>query len=92
MFSRHQEQGQQSQKQELEDPLPTVLLVEVVEHDWQVDFAKDLGTSITVYGPTPLGSTRDIPSAYALLTSLQAIQEWVKTTFYPGMKRWFNSL
>lgn len=69
--------------------LVSVPLVQVIGHTWHVYFACDRGTSIDVYGPVGLGSTESILSIYALLGSLEAMRDWVETTFYSSLQSWF---
>lgn len=75
-------------------PLPqrrlvTVPLIQVVGHEWHLYFACFGVSSITVYGPMRMGSTETLLETYALVASLQAIKEWVKTTFFTAMEEWF---
>lgn len=63
-------------------------IIQVVGHAWQVYFAQDAGTSTNVYGPLSLGSTETIVSMYSLLSSLEAIRDWVQDVFRPGMETW----
>ncbi|RYP34434.1 hypothetical protein DL766_002955 [Monosporascus sp. MC13-8B] len=71
-----------------EDRLPSTLLIEVVNHEWRLYFTCDRGASIDLYGPLSIGSTRHLTEAYALVASLEAIKEWIETTFREGMDRW----
>lgn len=43
---------------------------------------------ISLYGPISLGSTRSLLSAYTLVTSLEAIGRWVRTTFCDSIRSW----
>lgn len=36
-----------------------------------------------------MGSTKTIPLVYILLSSLQALKDWVETTFRASMETWF---
>lgn len=69
--------------------LVTVPLIQVVGHNWDLYFACFGVSSITVYGPMPMGSTTTLLEMYALVASLQAVQEWVQTTFLTAMEEWF---
>ncbi len=69
--------------------LVSVPLIIIMEHEWSIYFACDKTTSITLYGPFSLGSTNNIVSLYALISSLRAIKVWIETTFYQGLKHWF---
>ncbi|GAP90212.1 putative methyltransferase type 11 [Rosellinia necatrix] len=71
------------------DKLPSTLLIEVANHDWRLFFACDRRTSIDIYGPLTIGSTRYLTEAFALVASLEAIKEWIETTFSNGMRSWF---
>ncbi|KAI0470507.1 hypothetical protein GGR56DRAFT_147953 [Xylariaceae sp. FL0804] len=66
--------------------LPTTLLVEVVNHDWRVYFACDKDTTIHLYGPLGIGSTRSLVEAYALVAALEAVKRWIETEFYRGIQ------
>lgn len=70
--------------------LVSVPLIQVVGHQWQVYFAQDMGDSINVYGPVPLGSTASILSIYALLTSLEAVKRWIEGAFCIGLEAWLT--
>ncbi|KAI0429082.1 hypothetical protein F5Y09DRAFT_269509 [Xylaria sp. FL1042] len=70
------------------DLLPSTLLIEVANHEWRLFFACDRSTSIEIYGPITIGSTRHLTEVYALVASLQAIKAWVETTFTNGMDQW----
>lgn len=69
--------------------LVTVPLIQVVGHEWHLYFACFGVSSITVYGPMRMGSTETLLETYALVASLQAIQEWVQTSFFSAMEEWF---
>ncbi|KAI3319231.1 hypothetical protein HD806DRAFT_288166 [Xylariaceae sp. AK1471] len=69
--------------------LVTMPLIQVVGHVWRIYFACDVGTSIDLYGPMTIGSTEDIISMYVLLASLEAIKNWIETTFQDAMVKWF---
>ncbi|KAI1284348.1 hypothetical protein F5Y07DRAFT_346259 [Xylaria sp. FL0933] len=69
--------------------LVTLPLIEITGHVWMMWLACDMVESIGFRGPIKLGETRTIVSLYALLRSLQALREWIKTEFYAAMKAWF---
>ncbi|KAJ8126387.1 hypothetical protein O1611_g7251 [Lasiodiplodia mahajangana] len=69
--------------------LVSVPLIQVAGHDWNLYFACDSVSSISMYGPISLGSTRNILDLYALITCLLLIQDWVETTFYERIRTWF---
>ncbi|KAI1109567.1 hypothetical protein F5Y14DRAFT_455917 [Nemania sp. NC0429] len=69
-------------------PAVSVPLIVVTAHEWEVYFACDDAAHITMYGPLSLGSTKDLLGAYARLASLEAIGEWIRTTFCERMKTW----
>ncbi|KAI3317688.1 hypothetical protein HD806DRAFT_359159 [Xylariaceae sp. AK1471] len=69
--------------------LVSVPLVEVVSHEWFIYFACDSGTSISVYGPLRIGSTRSIIEVYTLVTSLEHVKQWIETSFRKGIEAWF---
>ncbi|KAI3326525.1 hypothetical protein HD806DRAFT_520368 [Xylariaceae sp. AK1471] len=71
------------------DKLPSTLLIEVANHDWRLFFACDRRTSIDIYGPLTIGSTRYLTEAFALVAALEAIKEWMETVFSNGMDSWF---
>lgn len=84
-----------SDNQPIPDKLLTALqvsvpIIQVVGHAWQVYFAQDAGTSTNVYGPLSLGSTETIVSMYGLLSSLEAIRDWVQDVFRPGIETWLT--
>ena len=60
-----------------DDLLPPALLLEVVNHEWRLYFAYDRGTSIVLYGPLSVGSTRDLIEAYILIAVLKVIKGWM---------------
>ncbi|KAI0414357.1 hypothetical protein F5X98DRAFT_253169 [Xylaria grammica] len=68
--------------------LVSVPLIMVTSFEWEVYFACDNQSHITLYGPISLGSTRSLLSAYALVASLEAIGHWVRTTFCDSIKSW----
>ncbi|KAJ8128780.1 hypothetical protein O1611_g4852 [Lasiodiplodia mahajangana] len=68
--------------------LVSVPLIVVNSFDWEVYFACDNQSSVSMYGPMSLGSTKTLLSAYVLLTSLEAIGKWVGTTFCDSIKTW----
>ncbi|KAK8859495.1 hypothetical protein PGQ11_010229 [Apiospora arundinis] len=75
-----------------EGPCPrlvTMPLIQAVGHKWEIYFASDLGNAIDLFGPMAIGGTEDLVSMYALLASLQAIKDWVETTFQDSMTAWF---
>ncbi|KAI0398729.1 hypothetical protein F4802DRAFT_139927 [Xylaria palmicola] len=72
----------------LNDRMPSTLLIEVVNHTWQLYFACDRGDSISLHGPLSIGSTASLIDSYALWTSLVAIKQWIQSTFYQGMEKW----
>lgn len=78
----------EERKQLLGDRLVSVPLIVVTSHEWEVYFACDNQASIGMYGPISLGSTKNLLSAYVLLASLEAIGNWVRTTFCDGMRTW----
>jgi hypothetical protein len=67
--------------------LPLILAIGAT---WQIYYSCDCGDRIEISGPFPLGSTLTLASTYQLLACLRAIKEWVKTTFYQEMRRWFH--
>lgn len=69
--------------------LVSVPLVEVVAHEWFIYFACDSGRSIDIYGPLHIGSTQSMLEVYTLLTCLEAVKEWIETSFYTAIKDWF---
>ncbi|KAI2624803.1 hypothetical protein GGS21DRAFT_493811 [Xylaria nigripes] len=69
--------------------LVSLPLIQVVGHLWQIFFACDLGTSIDVFGPIRIGGTDSIAPMYTLLTSLEAVKEWIETVFQDSMKKCF---
>ncbi|KAI1145603.1 hypothetical protein F4825DRAFT_238270 [Nemania diffusa] len=68
--------------------LVSVPLIVVNSFEWEVYFACDNQSSVSIYGPISLGSTKNLLSAYVLLTSLEAIGKWVRTTFCASIKTW----
>ncbi|KAI0146892.1 hypothetical protein GGR57DRAFT_285745 [Xylariaceae sp. FL1272] len=76
-------------KQTQDARLPTTLLVHVVNDDWRLYFVCDRGTYIDVCGPLDIGSTSDMMNIYILLTSLEAIKDWIETIFRQGLEQWF---
>lgn len=70
--------------------LVSVPLIQVVGHQWQVYFAQDMGESIIIHGPIPLGSTANILSIYGLLASLEAVKQWVEGAFCTGLEAWLT--
>lgn len=70
--------------------LVSTLIIEAVGHNWQIYFACDRGSLVEAYGPVHIGSTDSLLSLYALLSSLQAIKDWIKTTFYTEIQSWFS--
>ncbi|KAI0195450.1 hypothetical protein F4808DRAFT_329889 [Astrocystis sublimbata] len=71
-------------------PLVTLPMIEINGHDWELWFACDRQTHIDICGPIKIGNTCRIVSTYALIRSLQAIHEWVKTESHAEMRAWFN--
>ncbi|KAI1115410.1 hypothetical protein F5Y14DRAFT_410489 [Nemania sp. NC0429] len=70
--------------------LVSLPLIVATGHQWQVYFACDRDSSIELHGPLAMGSTGTILDVYILLSSLQAIGQWVETTFYAALKLWFQ--
>ncbi|POS75351.1 hypothetical protein DHEL01_v206248 [Diaporthe helianthi] len=70
--------------------LVSVPVIQVVGHQWQVYFAQDMGESIIIHGPIPLGSTANILSIYGLLASLEAVKQWVEGAFCTGLEAWLT--
>ncbi|KAI1182912.1 hypothetical protein F5B17DRAFT_418275 [Nemania serpens] len=70
--------------------LVSLPLIQAVGHVWRICFACDMGTRIDLYGPMTIGSTENITSIYALLSSLQSIKAWIETSFQDAMKKWFD--
>ncbi|KAK5637626.1 hypothetical protein RRF57_013341 [Xylaria bambusicola] len=72
------------------DPrLVSVPLIVVTGHEWDVYFACDEGSTISIRGPLRIGSTSTVLQVYVLLTSLRAVKEWMKTTYYKCIVNWF---
>ena len=72
------------------DPrLVSVPLIVVTGHEWDVYFACDEGSTISIRGPLRIGSTSTVLQVYVLLASLRAIKEWMKTTYYKCIANWF---
>ncbi|KAI1260469.1 hypothetical protein F5Y18DRAFT_254190 [Xylariaceae sp. FL1019] len=78
-----------SQRSTEDARIPTTLLVKVVNHDWTIYFVCDRGNHIDVCGPQKIGSTSNMMDIYVLLTSLEAIKDWIETTFREGLETWF---
>ncbi|KAK5635502.1 hypothetical protein RRF57_011214 [Xylaria bambusicola] len=70
--------------------LVSVTLIVVTGHEWDVYFACDEGSCISILGPLRIGSTSTILQIYVLLASLKAIKEWMKTTYFEGIAKWFE--
>lgn len=68
--------------------LISVPLIQVVGHQWQVYFAQDMGASLNIHGPVPLGSTASILQIYGLLASLEAVKQWIEGAFCTGLEAW----
>ncbi|KAI0467057.1 hypothetical protein F4859DRAFT_518487 [Xylaria cf. heliscus] len=68
--------------------LPSTLLLEVINHKWNLYFACDQGNCIDLYGPLEIGATMYITEVYTLVASLQAIRAWAETTFANGIGQW----
>ncbi|KAI0153227.1 hypothetical protein GGR57DRAFT_149535 [Xylariaceae sp. FL1272] len=77
------------QKQSSAARLPTTLLIKVVNHEWRLYFACDRGSCIEACGPLSIGSTSNLLDAYVLFTALEAIKDWIETTFREGLETWF---
>ncbi|KAI1153738.1 hypothetical protein F4825DRAFT_238758 [Nemania diffusa] len=69
--------------------LVSVPVIEVISHDWFIYFACDLGQSICMYGPLRIGSTTTPLEIYTLVTSLEYVKRWIKTTFRESIEAWF---
>ena len=69
-------------------PLVSVPLIMVTSFEWELYFVCDNQSHISLYGPISLGSTRSLLSAYTLVTSLEAIGRWVRTTFCDSIRSW----
>ncbi|KAI1824804.1 hypothetical protein F4861DRAFT_227731 [Xylaria intraflava] len=80
--------GADERKQLFGARLVSVPLIVVTSYEWEVYFACDNQSSVNMYGPVSLGSTKSLLSAYALLASLEAIGDWIRTIFYNGIKAW----
>ncbi|KAI1271449.1 hypothetical protein F5Y07DRAFT_382955 [Xylaria sp. FL0933] len=70
--------------------LVSLPLIQTVGYLWQIYFACDMDSYIDLYGPMTIGSTENIASIYALLSSLQSIKAWIETTFQDAMTKWFD--
>ncbi|KAI1823004.1 hypothetical protein F4861DRAFT_512336 [Xylaria intraflava] len=75
--------------QEQQKRLVTVPLIAIVGHQWDMYFACFEAARITLHGPVKMGSTESILEVYALVTSLRAVAEWVRTVFKKAMEDWF---
>ncbi|GAP93157.2 putative methyltransferase type 11 [Rosellinia necatrix] len=82
------ESGQQQYEGD-QKRIPTSLVVKVINQEWRLYFATDSGDCINVYGPMNIGGTSDLMDAYVLLAVLEAIKDWVETTFREGVESWF---
>ncbi|KAH8159240.1 hypothetical protein CIB48_g8994 [Xylaria polymorpha] len=69
--------------------LVSVPLIVATGHDWDIYFACDEGSSITLRGPLRIGSTATDLQLHILLCSLKAVKSWIKKTFYRSMCDWF---
>ncbi|KAI0868573.1 hypothetical protein GGS24DRAFT_206528 [Hypoxylon argillaceum] len=69
--------------------LASVPLIVATDHDWDVYFACDEGSSIVLRGPLRIGSTATEPQLLLLINSLKAIKSWIQTGFYRTMCEWF---
>ncbi|KAI1421245.1 hypothetical protein F5Y12DRAFT_38763 [Xylaria sp. FL1777] len=69
--------------------LVSVPLIVATGHDWDIYFACDEGSSITLRGPLRIGSTATDLQLHTLLYSLKAVKSWIKKTFYRSMCDWF---
>jgi hypothetical protein len=84
---------QHRQREQQRHLIPVPLIV-VVGHSWDMYFTvfDNAGRSITIYGPVKMGGTETILDTYALVASLKALREWIKTTFKEAMEEWFGQL
>ncbi|KAI0103269.1 hypothetical protein GGR51DRAFT_251754 [Nemania sp. FL0031] len=74
----------------LNDPrVVSVPLIVVTGHDWDAYLACDEGNSIRIRGPLRIGGTLTVLHIYALLASLTAIRDWMKTTYFKSIAEWF---
>lgn len=71
-----------------QDRLPSTSLIKAVGQEWRLFFCCHKGSSVVMYGPLTIGSTEPIIDAYALIASLEAVKEWMETTFLTGVERW----
>ncbi|KAJ8108998.1 hypothetical protein ONZ43_g6260 [Nemania bipapillata] len=71
------------------EDLVSVPLIQVLGHKWKMYFARFTSSNITLYDPVNIGSTESIIQIYSLTASLEAINEWIKTSFKVGLERWF---
>lgn len=69
--------------------LVSVPLIVVTGHDWDAYLACDEGNSIRIRGPLRIGGTLTVLQIYALLASLTAIRDWMKTTYFKSIAEWF---
>ncbi|KUI71884.1 hypothetical protein VM1G_07471 [Cytospora mali] len=68
-------------------PLPMVV---VTNHQWDLYFAHDNGSSIQLIGPLELGSTASLVQIYMLLASLRLLKTWTLEVFCPAMEKWLT--
>ena len=69
--------------------LVSLPLIIVTESAWDIYFAYDRRTHIDIYRLLRIGSIESIDDTYTLLCSLEAVKDWIETTFYQSIKEWF---
>ncbi|KAI3320536.1 hypothetical protein HD806DRAFT_235445 [Xylariaceae sp. AK1471] len=84
IFSKFQDLPEQEPER-----IPSTLLIQVINHKWQLYFVCDRTSWIDLYGPLDIGSAEDILDAYALIATLEAIKEWMQTTFLKSLEKYF---
>ncbi|KAJ4215697.1 hypothetical protein NW759_009557 [Fusarium solani] len=74
------------------DPIVSLPLVLVVEHEWKLFFAYDRGDRLEIIGDMSIGDTKSIIGLYTILAVLRELADWIRATFEPWFRQTLASV
>ncbi|KAH7121652.1 hypothetical protein EDB81DRAFT_814184 [Dactylonectria macrodidyma] len=72
------------------EPIITIPLIIIMEHEWRLLFACDRGTYVEIVEDIIIGDTRGLIGLYTILATLRALASWSQKSFLPWVERLFT--